>query len=99
MWCRMSLHEESIRQRRPTALKEHPSRLWMGVLLAPAAWIAQGGLGWWIGYLPCTTMNTSTARVLLAVMSAVALAIGMTGLVIAWTSWGRVSPHRDVMRI
>jgi hypothetical protein len=69
-------------------------RLWAGVLLAPAAWIAQGALGWYFGYEACTTFGVGPARVALVVLSLIALVIAAAGGVIAWTNWGAVSPGR-----
>lgn len=70
------------------------TRLWAGVLLAPAAWIAQGSLGWYFGYQACTTFGVAPARVAVLVLSLVSLAIAVTGGGLAWTSWGRVSQTR-----
>jgi len=76
-------------------LREVPvARLWTGVLLAPAAWIAQGALGWYLGYEACTTFGIASARVSLIVLSVSALAIALTGGFIAWTNWGRVTEVR-----
>jgi hypothetical protein len=71
-----------------------PTRLWAGVLLAPAAWIAQGSLGWYFGYEACTTFGVGPARVTLIVVSLITLAIAVAGGSIAWTNWGSVSQER-----
>jgi hypothetical protein len=76
-----------------------PSRLWGGVLLAPAAWIAQGSLGWYFGYAACEAMTTAGARTALGVLSVVTLAVALTGLWIAWTNWGRTTSSRHVADI
>jgi hypothetical protein len=70
------------------------NRLWAGVLLAPAAWIAQGALGWYLGYEACTTFGVGPARVALMVLSTVALGMALVGGFIAWTNWGRVAETR-----
>jgi len=68
-------------------------------LLAPAAWIAQGSLGWYFGYEACAGLTTGGARVALAVLSAVALVAGLVGMSIAWSNWGRITPERHPMDI
>jgi hypothetical protein len=76
-----------------------PRRLWAGVLLAPAAWIAQGALGWWFGYAACTPFGVGSARAGVAVLSIVALAIAVAGGWIAWTNWGRTTDERHPTRV
>lgn len=70
------------------------TRLWAGVLLAPAAWIAQGALGWYLGYEACTTFGVDRARIGLLVLSLIALAIAVAGGSLAWNNWGAVSAVR-----
>ena len=69
-------------------------RLWAGVLLAPAAWIAQGALGWYLGYEACTTFGVAQARLALMILSLLALGIAVASGLIAWTNWGAVSRER-----
>lgn len=76
-----------------------PGRLWSGVLVAPAAWIAQGALGWYWGYTACTTLTPSGARATLAVLTIAALVASVTGLAIAWTNWGRITRERHVTEV
>jgi len=71
---------------------DHPSevperRLWFPILVAPAAWIAQGGLGWFFGYRVCTSMSIVTVRSVLGVISVLAVATTLAGLFTAWRSW------------
>jgi hypothetical protein len=63
------------------------ARLWFGVLAAPAAWIAQGALGWFFGYTVCTSMSLPSVRVVLAVISIAAIAVTVAGLFTAWRNW------------
>jgi hypothetical protein len=76
-----------------------PTRLWAGVLLAPAAWIAQGSLGWYFGYQACVGLTVGGARVALVVLSLVTLAIALAGWWIAWSSWGLTVPERHLFDI
>ena len=73
-----------------------PARLWAGVLLAPAAWIAQGSLGWYFGYEACAGLGSGGARIALAILSIVALALALGGGWVAWTNWGRTGDERRV---
>ncbi len=73
-----------------------PGRLWTGVVLAPAAWIAQGALGWYVGYRACAGETTAGARMALSVLTLAALAAALTGLAVAWGNWGRTTPERHV---
>ena len=76
-----------------------PGRLWAGVLLAPAAWVAQGALGWWFGYEACTPFGIGGARAAVTVLSIVALAMAITGGWIAWTNWGRTTSERHPTQV
>ena len=76
-----------------------PARLWTGVLLAPAAWIAQGALGWYFGYEACAGLGAGGARVALEILSAIALVLALVGLSVAWSNWGRTTPERHPMRV
>ena len=69
------------------------------MLVAPAAWIAQGALGWYWGYTACTTLTPSGARATLAVLTIAALVASVTGLAIAWTNWGRITRERHVTEV
>ncbi len=85
--------------RRSDVSAVHPAdvpewRLWAGVLLAPAAWIAQGSLGWYFGYEACGGLTIPVARTVLTILSLIALSVAMAGGLIAWSSWGRVVPER-----
>lgn len=84
-----TLHAAAI----PTA------RLWSGLLLAPAAWIAQGSLGWYFGYEACTDFGIGGARTSLLVLSLITLACALSGWWLAWTNWGRTVSERHPMRI
>lgn len=74
-------------------------RLWAGVLLAPAAWIAQGSLGWYFGYQACDGLTVSGTRAALTVLSLLTLAVALAGWWIAWTSWGATSRERHVLDV
>jgi len=76
-----------------------PRRLWAGVLLAPAAWIAQGSLGWYFGYQACAGLTVPGARVSLTILSAVTLAVAATGGWMAWTCWGQTTAERHPLHI
>ena len=69
------------------------SRLWTPLIAGPAAWIAQGLLGWYVGSLPCGSMSTGAARVALGAISIGALVIAVAGLLIARTNWLSASPE------
>jgi hypothetical protein len=69
-------------------------RLWTGVIAAPAAWIAQGALGWYFGYEACGGWTPAGARIAVAVLSALALVAALAGWSVAWRTWGRVAAER-----
>ena len=71
-----------------------PARLWTGVLLAPAAWIAQGALGWYFGYEACDALTAGGARAAIAALSIVAFALALGGWWVAWMNWGRTTADR-----
>lgn len=89
-------------QHRPSDVStRHPAnlsagRLWTGVLLAPAAWIAHGALGWYFGYQACAGMSSGTARVALGILFVVAATLALTGGWIAWNNWGQTTAERHV---
>jgi len=62
-------------------------RLWFGVLVAPAAWIAQGALGWFFGYRVCTSMSIAAVRTTLGVISVLAIAMTIAGLITGVMNW------------
>jgi hypothetical protein len=74
-------------------------RLWAGVLIAPVAWIAQGGLGWYFGWASCTVLTIDGARLVIGTISLVALVAALAGLAIAWGNWGHVAVERHVTRV
>lgn len=90
--------------RRSDVSTVHPAnvsqrRLWAGVLLAPAAWIAQGSLGWYFGYAACAGLTAPGARITLTVLSAVTLAIALIGGWTAWSCWGETGVERHPLDI
>jgi hypothetical protein len=75
------------------------ARLWAGVLVAPAAWIAQGALGWYFGYQACAGMTVDAARAAIGIISAAALAATIGGGWLAWINWGRTTADRHPMDV
>lgn len=69
------------------------------MLLAPAAWVVQGALGWYFGYEACTSFGVTGARTTLAVISVTALALACSGWFIAWSNWGRTTSERHPTQI
>ncbi|MGE3958373.1 MAG: hypothetical protein AB7H96_16800 [Vicinamibacterales bacterium] len=65
----------------------HTGRLWFGLLAAPAAWVAQGALGWFFGERICTAMSVGTVRLVIGAVSIAALAIVGAALLTGWRSW------------
>jgi len=63
------------------------ARLWFGILAAPVAWVAQGALGWFFGYRVCTSMSIAAVRTTLGVISVLAIAITVAGLMTGWRNW------------
>ena len=69
-------------------------RLWFGLVAAPAAWAVQGALGWLIEMRTCEAAAASPTmglRLVIAVLGLAALLIALTGAVIAYRSWRRLS--------
>ena len=86
-----------VSTRHPAAIPA--SRLWTGVLLAPAAWIAHGALGWYFGYEACGGLTAEGARAALGVLFIVAIVLALAGGWIAWSNWGQTTPERHVGHI
>jgi hypothetical protein len=76
-----------------------PGRLWTGVLLAPAAWITQGSLGWYFGYQACAGLGVAGARTALMVLSLVCLGFALVGGWVAWSSWGLTATERHPLDV
>jgi hypothetical protein len=76
-----------------------PGRLWTGVLLAPAAWIAHGALGWYFGYEACGGLTASGARAVLGILFVIAIVLALAGGWIAWGNWGHTTSERHVGHI
>jgi hypothetical protein len=62
-------------------------RLWFGILAAPAAWIAQGALGWFFGYRVCTSMSIASVRTTLSIISLLAIGMTLAGLITGWRNY------------
>jgi hypothetical protein len=71
------------------------SRLWFGILAAPTAWVAQGGLGWFFGNRICTTMSIESVRLVIGAISVLAIAAAAWGLSTAWHNWQRAGDQRS----
>jgi hypothetical protein len=67
------------------------ARLWIGLTAAPAAWIAQGLFGWFVGSRICTSMSIARVRLTSGVFSLAMLAAALWGLSLAWTNWRAVA--------
>jgi hypothetical protein len=72
-----------------------PLRLWFGLLAAPSAWVAQGGLGWFFGGRICTSMSIPSVRLMIGIVSLLAIALAALGLLTAWQSWQQAGDHRS----
>ena len=69
------------------------SRLWAGVVIAPAAWSVSELLGYWLAARACDRGSASTAANAGVVQDVLAVVLGLvavTGLVIAVGNWRRV---------
>jgi hypothetical protein len=64
-----------------------PRRLWFGLVAAPLAWIVQGLCGWLFGSRVCTQMSIGGARTVLGVLSVVAIATALGGIVVGLANW------------
>jgi hypothetical protein len=69
-------------------------RLWFPLAAAPAAWAAQGLLGWYVASLACpddpaqgAVLSIGAARLLVGIVTAIALAITGTSLAVSIASW------------
>ncbi|MGC4080798.1 MAG: hypothetical protein QM736_01430 [Vicinamibacterales bacterium] len=62
-------------------------QLWIGLLVAPAAWTVEGFLGWYVGGHICQGLSTWTARATVDAISVGMLAAALGGLGIAWSNW------------
>jgi hypothetical protein len=63
------------------------ARLWLGLTAAPAAWIAQGLFGWFVGARICTSMSIARVRLTSGMFSVAMLAAAFWGLSLAWHNW------------
>lgn len=73
-----------------------PARLWFGLLAAPAAWTAQGLLGWFFGERICTSMSVPSVRLVIGIVSLAAVAVAAWGLLTAWRNWQQAGDRRSV---
>lgn len=69
--------------------------LWFGLLAAPLAWTFQGLLGWWAGERICTDLSITGVRILVAIVSLLALIVALAGVAVAFRAWNAASsaPH------
>jgi len=67
------------------------ARLWLGLTAAPAAWIAQGLFGWFVGSRVCTSMSIAQVRLTSGAFSLVMLAAALWGLSLAWSNWRTIA--------
>lgn len=71
-------------------------RLWFPLVVAPAAWAAQGGLGWLLGARVCDPLSTSAARGLIALVSVAMLLLVLVATLMAARTWRTVSPEASL---
>lgn len=62
-------------------------RLWSAILVAPAAWAAQGGLGWFYGERVCTSMSVESVRLVVGGVGLLAVVAAIWALLVAWSNW------------
>lgn len=78
-------------------IPESMAALWFPLVGGPAAWMIQGLIGWWSGERLCSAMSIGAARGLTLVVTIVALAIAVGGIVLASRTWQRSSPTSHPM--
>lgn len=78
------------------------ARLWFPVLAAPAAWALQGLTGWFVDSLACpqepaegTLLAVGTARWIVALASAGALAVVVIALLTSILNWRTLAAASD----
>jgi ABC-type nickel/cobalt efflux system permease component RcnA len=72
------------------------TRLWLGVLIAAAAWAFQGLACVVIASVACSTSNAGsgtpdTVRLVLGIVTAISLIVAIAGAIISWRNWHRFS--------
>jgi hypothetical protein len=55
-------------------------RLWLGLTVAPCAWIAEGLFGWFFGARICEALPIATVRLVIGAFSLAMLAVAAAGL-------------------
>lgn len=76
----------------------HPARLWYAVGGAPAAWVLQSSIAWFITGRACADGSASgTTRVLLLGVGLAALAAGGYAVLIALNAWRADTHSEDVL--
>ena len=78
-------------------LSGSPLSLWFPLTGAPAAWAIQGLLGWWAGERVCSAMSIEAVRGFTVVVTLVALAVAVGGIVMASRMWQRSSSASGAM--
>lgn len=80
----------------PVGLK----RLWVGVLAAPCAWVLAEAVGYWLAARSCEPgvrgvplAGTAHPAVTQVIVALVALAVALTGLVVAVSNWRALHPQ------
>ena len=58
-----------------------------GLLAAPAAWIAQGLVGWWMGAGVCSVWSVDSVRTMLGTVGVAALLVALGGLTSSLRAW------------
>lgn len=83
-----------------------PRRLAAGLLLGPAAWSANGLLGWFISARACAAggaagdvLGPGAARIAIGAVGLIALALALAGARIASRSWRGLSADRRLAAV
>jgi hypothetical protein len=70
-----------------------PVRIWYGIAGAPAAWVTQSTLIWWVSSRGCVGTGAGAwVRVVVAVICAAAFVAGATALALSIRDWTAMKP-------
>jgi len=79
------------------SIPDNAKGLWFGLLAAPSAWAAQGLLGWFFGERTCGALTPPSVRLIVLLISVVALIVAIAGIVRGWSAWRRRSDAPNVI--
>jgi hypothetical protein len=82
-------HQHAVRTGDHVPVSEAP--LWFGLASGPAAWSLHELFGWFFGARVCSPLTLPAVRLIVAGLTAAALAIALGGAAVSWRTWQRAT--------